>query len=144
VTQTPIQVVAGLLLRPGELLFARRASHQTHGGEWEFPGGKVEPGESREEALTRELLEETGVWVAEALFLLDHPALESNVHLHFYLVTHWLGDPVGREGQHLGWYPRSWFTRLALLPSNRALLDTLLSAIGRHSNLLDQPLTTQS
>ena len=128
-----IDVVAGLLVRPGALLFTQRANHQTHSGEWEFPGGKVELGETKVQALARELEEEIGVHIVNHQFLLSSPAIEGPIHLHFYLVTQWDGIPRGCEGQPLGWYSRSWFSDLPLLPSNRALLDALLAAVDRYS-----------
>lgn len=135
------EVVAGLLVRKNELLFARRAPHQTCSGRWEFPGGKVETGESHVPALTRELREETGVIIHHPVFLFSHLDEENKVHLHFYLVTSWQNEPQAQEGQHIGWYTQSWFTRLDLLPTNRLLLDKLLAAVNRHTNLLAQPLS---
>ncbi|MDO5504265.1 MAG: (deoxy)nucleoside triphosphate pyrophosphohydrolase [Actinomycetia bacterium] len=57
----PLLVAAAVALKDGHVLACRRATHKSAGGKWEFPGGKVEPGESPEEALARELREELGV-----------------------------------------------------------------------------------
>lgn len=64
-----IRVVAGIIKRDGKVLIARRASHKTMSGKWEFPGGKVEEGENPERALEREILEEFGVVVRTKEFL---------------------------------------------------------------------------
>jgi 8-oxo-dGTP diphosphatase len=59
-----VQVVAAVIRRAGRILITRRHGHAERGGQWEFPGGKVEPGESEEGALRREILEELGCDVA--------------------------------------------------------------------------------
>lgn len=66
---TPVRVVAAVIERDGKYLACRRAPHKSLAGLWEFPGGKVEPGEKDEDALRREILEELGVEIAVGAFL---------------------------------------------------------------------------
>ena len=89
----------------GEFLLARRPEHVHQGGLWEFPGGKVEPGEDIRTALDRELLEELGITAKSARRLLrvrhDYP--DKSVLLDVWRVTAMHGTPHGREGQPLAW-----------------------------------------
>lgn len=87
---TPIDVAAGLVFREGKLLITQRQAEAHLGGMWEFPGGKREPGETFEECLERELLEELGmeVAVADLIESITHAYPEKTVHLKFYR-CHW-------------------------------------------------------
>ena len=89
----------------GRVLISRRAAHRHQGDRWEFPGGKVEVGESVEAALARELAEELGLMVQRSWPLIDvtHDYGDRQVELQVRDVTHWSGLPVGREGQPLRW-----------------------------------------
>lgn len=85
----PIRVVGGVCVQAGAVLAFRRAAHKSQAGFWEFPGGKVEPGESAERALRRELLEELGV--ESQIGVLLHRATTTvgtlEIDLSCYLVT---------------------------------------------------------
>ena len=101
-----IHVVAGVLFDPsGRVLVARRPSGSHLGGLWEFPGGKLEPGESREAGLARELAEELGVRVlaASPLVCVEHPYPDRDVVLDVWRVESYAGEPHGREGQSIEW-----------------------------------------
>ena len=100
-----ITVVAGLILREGRFLVARRPADDPLGPVWEFPGGKVEPGETHAAALARELDEELGIAVAvgEEVERLTHAYPHLTVHLHFLRCELRAGTPVGREGQDTAW-----------------------------------------
>jgi 8-oxo-dGTP diphosphatase len=89
----------------GAVLVAQRPPHKHQGGLWEFPGGKVEAGESALCALRREIEEEIGIEVLEArpLIRLDHDYLDRRVVLDVWRVLRWSGSPRGREGQPLLW-----------------------------------------
>jgi 8-oxo-dGTP diphosphatase len=67
-----IEVVCGIIYKEGKVLICRRALHKTLGGYWEFPGGKIEPGERAEQSLKRELLEELGMEVEIQDYLMEH------------------------------------------------------------------------
>lgn len=101
------EVAVGVLLRADDaVLLADRPDGKPYAGYWEFPGGKVEPGESVEHALERELHEELGVDIGESVpwvtFEFDYP--HAYVRLHFRRIYDWHGTPRGREGQRLAFF----------------------------------------
>lgn len=101
-----VHVAAGVLRDPqGRVLVTRRAEHRHQGGLWEFPGGKIEPGETAAAALARELDEELGVAVAGSRPLIRVPYRypDRTVCLEVREVTRFSGEPRGREGQPLRW-----------------------------------------
>ncbi len=91
--------------RKGELLIARRPAERHQGGLWEFPGGKVEPGESVQQALRRELEEELGIRAGEVqpLIRVRHRYARCAVLLDVWRVVNFRGEPFGREGQPVRW-----------------------------------------
>ena len=99
--------VAAAVIRgtDGKILIARRADAQHQGGLWEFPGGKVEAGESVEAALGRELQEELGIVVSAArpLIKVQHDYPDKQVLLDVWEVSAFSGEPRGVEGQPLAW-----------------------------------------
>ena len=123
-----VHVAAGVLIDMQEkVLLARRSADSHQGGLWEFPGGKLEPGEQNRDALCRELEEELGIQVRRArpLIRVTHRYPDRTVILHTWLVTSWEGDPRGREGQPLSWVPLGelphWPMPAADIPILRAL-----------------------
>jgi 8-oxo-dGTP diphosphatase len=101
-----IHVAAGAIRdQLGRVLVTRRAQHVDQGGLWEFPGGKLEPGEDPAQALRRELDEELGVRVlaARPLIQIPHDYGDRRVLLDLYLITAYDGEPMPREGQPLDW-----------------------------------------
>lgn len=100
------EVAVGVLLAAdGRFLLAQRPAGKPYAGYWEFPGGKLEAGESVGAALARELHEELGIVVAfsEPWRTIEHDYPHAYVRLHFCRVTAWEGEPSGREGQALAW-----------------------------------------
>lgn len=101
------EVAVGILVRPSDsaFLLTSRPGGKPYAGYWEFPGGKLEVGESVLEALKRELREEIGIQVQEAELwrqeIFDYP--HAIVRLNFCKVTHWLGDIEMRENQNFNW-----------------------------------------
>ena len=89
----------------GRILLSRRPEHVHQGGLWEFPGGKLELGESLTTALVRELEEELGITVNShrPLIVINHDYGDKHVSLDVHRVTDWQGVPEGREGQPLEW-----------------------------------------
>jgi 8-oxo-dGTP diphosphatase len=110
------------------VLLADRPQGKPYAGYWEFPGGKIEPGESVAAALARELHEELGVDIGAAApwvsFEFDYP--HAYVRLHFCRVTHWTGTPRGREGQRLDFFPVAGDLPAPLLPAAVPALKWLL------------------
>lgn len=101
-----IPVVAGAILDPsGRVLLSRRPDHSHQGGLWEFPGGKLAPGEGAEAGLARELAEELGVHLeaSEPLIRVPHDYGDRRILLEVRRVLRYGGIPRGREGQPLRW-----------------------------------------
>ncbi len=101
-----VHVAVGVILNAREqVLIARRSIDSHQGGLWEFPGGKLETGESVEQALFRELKEELAIEVSEcsALVSIEHDYGDKLVLLDVWMVRAFTGDPIGVEGQVLRW-----------------------------------------
>jgi 8-oxo-dGTP diphosphatase len=101
-----VDVAVGVLIdRDGRFLLTSRPAGKVYAGYWEFPGGKLEPGESVEQALQRELHEELGITIGAAqpwkIELMDYE--HARVRLHFCRVHDWRGEFEMREGQAMAW-----------------------------------------
>lgn len=124
----PVEVaVAAIVNRQGEVLVARRAEHVHQGGLWEFPGGKIEPGETVTQALAREVSEELGLAVvgARPLIRVEHRYPDKHVRLHVCQVEQWTGTPRGREGQPLQWLAADALDPAQFPAANRAIIRAL-------------------
>ena len=125
-----VTVAVGILIdEAGRVLVTRRAPDAHQGGLWEFPGGKVETGETLLEALARELKEELGVLVeaTDALMVLEHDYGDKQVRLDVHLVTCWSGEPRGLEGQPLAWQQPEKLRDWVFPAANRPILERLLA-----------------
>ena len=123
-----IEVVAAVLQRPdGSFLLAQRPAGKIYAGYWEFPGGKVEPGEAASSALTRELHEELGIDVQQSYpwVTRDYDYEHAAVRLRFRRVTAWSGELHGRESQAFAWQHSGKLTAVPLLPANGPILRAL-------------------
>ena len=101
-----VDVAVGVLVDPtGRFLLTSRPAGKVYAGYWEFPGGKLEPGESVEDALRRELHEELGITIGPVhpwkVDMMDYP--HALVRLHFCKVFQWTGEFEMREGQQMAW-----------------------------------------
>jgi 8-oxo-dGTP diphosphatase len=123
-----IHVAAGALLdAQGRVLVARRPDGVHQGGLWEFPGGKLEPGEPVRAALARELREELGVEVraARPLIRVHHDYGDRHVLLDVFLVTDYAGTPCGLEEQPLDWVAPSAMDPGRFPAADRPIIDAL-------------------
>jgi 8-oxo-dGTP diphosphatase len=102
-----IHIVAAIILNQGntEVFITKRLADRHKGGYWEFPGGKVELGESVSTAMARELDEEIGISVIEQVpyHQLDYDYPEKSLTFDFILITQFSNDPYGKEGQEGQW-----------------------------------------
>lgn len=114
-----IRVVAAVVARDGRFLICKRPAHKRHGGLWEFPGGKLEPGETLQAAVRRELAEELGVEVracGEQLFAIDDPDSDFVIEFHPVEID---GEPACLEHSALTWATVSAMLLMDLSPSDR-------------------------
>jgi len=124
-----LHVAAAIILQPdGRVLLAQRPAGKAYAGYWEFPGGKLEAGETAREALDRELSEELGITVRRAAPWLVQRFHYPHAHvlLHFFRVFEWEGEPVGHDGQAFVWQTPGRFDVSPLLPANTFVLRALL------------------
>jgi 8-oxo-dGTP diphosphatase len=100
-------VAAALYDRDGRVLIAARPPGKHLAGRWEFPGGKIDAGETEERALGRELLEELGIVMRRAhpLASLTHDYDDRRIEISLWVVEEWSGEPLGLDGQLLKWVP---------------------------------------
>ena len=122
-----VDVAVGVLMQTdGQFLLTSRPDGKVYAGYWEFPGGKLEAGESVEQALRRELQEELGITIGEAqawkIQMVDYP--HALVRLHFCKVWHWQGELQMREAQSHAWQLLP-VTVVPVLPGTVPVLDWL-------------------
>ena len=123
-----IVVSAAVIERDDAFLLTRRAADTHLGGRWEFPGGKVEHGETVEASLVREIREELGcvVLVGPLLLTTKHVYPDVQVELHFFSAR-LAGEPVPQLGQDMQWVPRAELARLPLPEADADLVTMLVS-----------------
>ena len=124
-----IHVAVGLLLRSDQILIALRPKQSHQGGLWEFPGGKIEPSETPEAALIRELKEELSIDVTAAclapLSFASHAYDDFHLLMPLYVCRKWEGQIMPREGQDVTWKkPRELFD-MAMPPADIPLIAAL-------------------
>ena len=126
---TPAITVVAAIIRgnDGRICLSRRPDHKHQGGRWEFPGGKVEPGEPLSAALARELEEELGMQAAisSPFMTIAHQYQDLHVTLHFRDVTAWQGDPSGCEGQQVSWFEIPELPALEFPAANRPVVTAI-------------------
>lgn len=123
-----IEVVAAVIQREGgDFLLAQRPAGKVYAGYWEFPGGKVEAGESAADAVRRELHEELGIDIVQVYPWLtrDYDYEHAAVRLRFFRITRWHGEPHGREAQQLAWQSAGSLSVSPMLPANGPILRAL-------------------
>ena len=126
-THPPIDVVAGVIRRDGLLLITQRLADDTLGGYWEFPGGKVDPGEVPVDALRRELLEELGVEteIGAEIHRIVHAYPDRDVRLYFFDATITAGELQKLEVADFRWVRVDELMNYQFPEADRPLLDQL-------------------
>jgi 8-oxo-dGTP diphosphatase len=124
-----IAVVVGVIQKQGKILVALRPQHVPQPNLWEFPGGKVELGESSFEALVRELKEEVGITVqaAQPWLQLKHTYPERIIALDVWKVEQFTGEAYGREGQQVQWVTPQQLSLIGYPSANKPIIDALLA-----------------
>ncbi len=122
-----LSVVAGILSENGRILLSDRAQARSMQDYWEFPGGKVRPGESPAAALTRELYEELGITGLQYKHFktIRHDYPDLSVEIEFFTVTRWQGKPDGKEGQALRWVAQDSLVLERILPADVPIVAAL-------------------
>ncbi len=129
-----VQVAVAILIKPnGEYLLASRPNGKGWAGWWEFPGGKIEAGETPEHALIRESQEELGItptqiqpWIKRRYdYPATHDAEAKTVLLHFFFVHAWQGELQAREGQQFAWQHPQKLNVTPVLPANAPIMQAL-------------------
>jgi 8-oxo-dGTP diphosphatase len=131
----PLVLVAACVLIDGDgkILIAKRPEGRPLAGLWEFPGGKMEPGEAPEDALIRELAEELGIEIATAdltpLTFVSHVYSDFHLLMPLFLCRRWRGVMAAHEGQELAWVRPDALGPYAMPPADeplKAILPALL------------------
>ena len=126
-----VQVVAGLMIEEGKILIARRHFHDSNGGLWEFPGGKVEKGESPEQALSRELKEELDLYVKVGTLFGENSfeTPRATFELKLYYCKRLSGTIYLTEHSEFAWITLDQIPNYKFLPGDYQFLD-MLKALG--------------
>ena len=127
-----IPVVAGFLKKDGRILVGQRPENNSLAGLWEFPGGKIELGESPEDALKRELAEELGIHaeVGELKLSVTHSYNDVGIVILFYEVLFWKGEPKAKHHLMLEWiYPEELKDR-NIPDANKKVLEKIFKVLG--------------
>lgn len=121
----PSEVAAAVIEQAGQILISKRADSKHQGGKWEFPGGKLEAGETARKALSRELEEELGIVITDARPLIQilHHYPDKSVRLSVFKVTGFSGTPKGLEGQPILWVNPSQLNDLEFPPANFPIIQ---------------------
>lgn len=124
----PLHVAAAAIVRDGNILLSRRPEHLHQGGKWEFPGGKVEKGETVEQALARELEEELAIRPSNArqLIRVQHAYSDLTVLLDVWRVDGFSGTPEGLEGQEIQWFTPNDLLALEFPAANVPIVKSVL------------------
>lgn len=124
-----LQIAVGIIRNDaGEIYITQRAADAHMANKWEFPGGKIEAGETAEEAMIRELEEEVGITASEPQLFdkLEYEFPDRHITLWFWLVENWQGEPWGKEGQPGRWVAQSALVAEEFPPANAPIIEKLV------------------
>ena len=109
------------------VLLAERLGDPSFAGLWEFPGGKIDAGETSGNALKRELREELGIDIVafHPMLEVQHDYADRHVNIDFFLISNWLGTPSGLQGQELKWVQVELLDEAMLLPADGPVISAL-------------------
>lgn len=127
-TGGPLLVVAGIAQKEQSLLLTERLPGTHLAGHWEFPGGKIDPGETPQEALAREWKEELGVDLRDikpATFAYHEYTEKTVLILFFYVCL--VGTPSPQEGQKMAWVPQTSLNDYPMPEADKQLIEDLLT-----------------
>ena len=113
----------GLIVHQNKIFVTQRKACQPMPFYWEFPGGKLETAESAQVALTRELLEETGIQVNDARQIMSLKLPDAEKWLAIWEITHYLHEPYGKEDQTAQWVDLEQLRSLKILPANDIIIS---------------------
>lgn len=124
-------MVAGFLRKGSQVLVGQRPENHSLAGLWEFPGGKIEPGESPEFALKRELQEELGIEaeVGKLQLAASHSYGDVNILILFFEILYWKGEPKAQHHLMLEWIEPQQLSQKAIPEANRKMMGRLLEAL---------------
>jgi 8-oxo-dGTP diphosphatase len=132
-TKLTLVVACALIDTDGRILIAQRPEGKTLAGLWEFPGGKLEPGERPEATLIRELHEEIGITVKEAclapLTFASHAYDDFHLLMPLYICRRWEGEVIAREGQNLAWVRANKLRDYKMPPADIPLIPHLIDLL---------------
>ena len=133
-TKLLLVVAAALIDADGRVLVSRRPDGKSLAGLWEFPGGKLEPGERPEEALIRELAEELGIVVTEPclapLTFASHAYPDMHLLMPLYVCRRWTGFAQALEGQALRWLSPAALRDITMPPADAPLIPALVDLLS--------------
>ncbi len=117
----------------GKILISKRLAHLHQGGKWEFPGGKIEPGENVLQALKRELFEELSIQIQQTrpLFCIPFSYPDKKVALHIWMVESFSGTAIGREGQEIQWVTPAELKKFEFPEANDFIVESLIEILNR-------------
>ncbi|WP_052283028.1 8-oxo-dGTP diphosphatase MutT [Kluyvera genomosp. 1] len=124
-----LQISVGIIRNAeGEIYITQRAADAHMANKWEFPGGKIEEGESAEQAVVRELQEEVGITATslQQFDKLEYQFPDRHITLWFWLVEGWEGEPWGKEGQPGRWIAQQNLVVDEFPPANAPIIEKLI------------------